>query len=94
MWTHQGKLNIRWKHACKRYTTEEGLKKGHNKQGSMDEEDNQLYRRPQMTGQARDDDEGTQGSESSPHLPGYVETPVPRVIGTCGCGCDACDFWL
>ena len=28
----------------------------HNKQGSMEEEDKQLYRRPQMTGQARDDE--------------------------------------
>ena len=28
-----------------------------NKQGSMEEEDHQLYRRPQMTGQARDEEE-------------------------------------
>ena len=28
-----------------------------NKQGSMEEEGNQLYRRPQMTGQARDQEE-------------------------------------
>ena len=28
-----------------------------NKQGSMGEEDRQLYRRPQMTGQARDEEE-------------------------------------
>ena len=28
-----------------------------NKQGRMEKEANQLYRRPQMTGQARDDEE-------------------------------------
>ena len=34
-----------------------------NKQGSMEEEDKQLYRRPQMTGQAREEEE-----EESFHL--------------------------
>ena len=29
----------------------------HDKQGSMEEEANQLYRRPQMTGQAREEEE-------------------------------------
>ena len=29
----------------------------HNKQGSMEEYDHQLYRRPQMTGQAKDEED-------------------------------------
>ena len=29
-----------------------------NKQGRMEEEANQLYRRPEMTGQARDEEDG------------------------------------
>ena len=29
----------------------------HNKQGSMEEDDKQLYQRPQMTGQARDEED-------------------------------------
>ena len=36
----------------------DGAERGQrNKQGSMEEEANQLNRRPQMTGQARDEDE-------------------------------------
>ena len=43
---------------CSRDMTETGDERGQrNKQGSMEEEANQLYRRPQMMGQARDEDE-------------------------------------
>ena len=54
---------LRWKDACKRDMTEVGLKgdpveRGQrNKQGRMEEEANQLYRGPQMTGQAREEEE-------------------------------------
>ena len=43
-----------------------GSEKGqHNKQGRIEEGANQLYRRPQMTGQAREDEEQTMcGSDS------------------------------
>ena len=35
-----------------------GVERGqHDKQGRMEEEANQLYRRPQMTGQAKDEEE-------------------------------------
>ena len=54
----RGRPNLRWKDACKRDMTQAGMK-GDNatKQGSMEKEANQLYRRPQMTGQARDEEE-------------------------------------
>ena len=42
-----GRANLRWKDACKRNVTERGQR---IKQGSMEEEANQLYLRPQMTG--------------------------------------------
>ena len=47
----RGRPNLRWKDACKRDMTQSGLK-----QGRMEKEANQLYRRPQMTGQARDEE--------------------------------------
>ena len=54
----RGRPNLRWKDACKRYDRGQC-----NKQGRMEGEANQLYRRPQMTGQARDEEEGWQVQE-------------------------------
>ena len=53
----RGRPNLRWKDACKRETYDTGrVERGQsNKQGRMEEKANQLYRRPQMTGQARDE---------------------------------------
>ena len=54
----RGRPNLWWKDACKRVPplsrgrTERGQ---HNKQGSKEEENKQLYRRLQMSGQARDE---------------------------------------
>ena len=39
--------------------TSQGWRRQHNKQGSIEEWDRQLYRRPQMTGQARDEEDNT-----------------------------------
>ena len=39
--------------------TSQGWRRRRNKQGSMEEEDNQLYQRLQMTGQARDEEDNT-----------------------------------
>ena len=40
-----------------------GVERGqHNKQGRLEEEANQLNRRPQMTGQSRDEEEQLQSS--------------------------------
>ena len=50
----RGRPNLRWKDAFKRDMTEVVQ---HDKQGRMEVEANQLYRRPQMTGQAREEDE-------------------------------------
>ena len=59
MWTYQenngGRSNLRWKDACKRELTEAGSKEDNAKR--MEEEANQLHRRPQMTGQAREEDD-------------------------------------
>ena len=54
----RGRPNLRWKDACKRDMTEAGLKEDNatNKE-SMEEENKQSYRGPQMTGQARDKEE-------------------------------------
>ena len=44
--------------------TQAGLKEDNaNKQGRMEEEANQLYRRPQMTGQARDEEKEDEEEE-------------------------------
>ena len=42
---------------CKRDIIEARLKEDNATNGRMEEEANQLYRRPQMTGQARDEEE-------------------------------------
>ena len=53
--------NIIWKDACKRYIDRGGVERQqHNKQDRMEEEANHLYRRPQMTGQAREEEERMQ----------------------------------
>ena len=52
-----GRPNRRWKDACKG-DDRSGVERGQdNKQGRMEEEANQLYRRPQMTGQAREEED-------------------------------------
>ena len=56
----RGRANLRWKDACKRDMPCTGcrVKRGQrNKQDKMEKEANQLYRRPQMTGQARDEED-------------------------------------
>ena len=55
----RGRPNLRWKDACKRDMTQAGsVERGQcNKQGRMEKQANQLYLRPQMTGQARDEEE-------------------------------------
>ena len=54
----RGRPNLRWEDECKRYMTEAGVERQQrNKQGRMEEEANQLYRRPHITGQARDEEE-------------------------------------
>ena len=59
----RGRPNLRWKDACNlqerhdRGGSERGQHDNHLKQGRMEEEANQLYRRPQMTGQAREEEE-------------------------------------
>ena len=52
----RGRPNLRWKDACKRDMTVSERRQD-NKQGSMEEYDHQLFRRPQMTGQAREEEE-------------------------------------
>ena len=54
--------NLRWADACKRDVTRNGVEsRQHNKQDIMEEEAyQQLYRRPQMTGQAREEEDWTQ----------------------------------
>ena len=49
--------NIRWKDVCRRDDIGGAERGQNNKQGRMAEEDHQLYRRPQMTGQAREEEE-------------------------------------
>ena len=56
-----GKMRERERERCDRGGSEKGQRK---KQGSMEEEDHQLYRRPQMTGQAREEEED--GNSSKP----------------------------
>ena len=53
----RGRPNLRWKDACKRDMTEVGLKEDKTTNGSMEEYHHQLYRRPQMTGQAREEED-------------------------------------
>ena len=53
----RGRPNLRWKDACKRDDRGVAERGQRNKQGRMEEEANQLYWRPQMTGQARDEEE-------------------------------------
>ena len=53
----RGRPNLRWKDACKRDMTQAGLKEDNAINGRMEKEANQLNRRPQMTGQARDEEE-------------------------------------
>ena len=53
----RGRPNLRWKDACKRDMTDGSERGQDNKQGSMEEYHHQLYRRPQMTGQAREEEE-------------------------------------
>ena len=48
----RGQPNIRWKDACKRDMTEVGLKEDKTTNRAA----NQLYWRPPMTGQARDEE--------------------------------------
>ena len=60
----RGRPNLSYKYVCKRDMTQAGLKEEihqrgqRNKQGSMEKEDNQLNRRHQMTGQARNEEDG------------------------------------
>ena len=49
----RGRPNLRWK---ERHDTSGSERGQHVKQGSMEEYDHQLYRRPQMTGQAREEE--------------------------------------
>ena len=51
----RGRPNLRWKDACKRDMTEAGLREDNTT--NRKEENSQLYRRPQMTGQATDEEE-------------------------------------
>ena len=54
----RGRPNLRWKDVRKIWQRRGQKFRGQrNKQGSMEEEDHQQYRRPQMTGQARDEEE-------------------------------------
>ena len=54
----RGRPNLRQKDACRQRFYRGGTERGqHNEQGSMEEVAKQLYRRPQMTGQARDEEE-------------------------------------
>ena len=50
----RGRPNVIWKYAYKRGMIQAWLKEDNvrNKQGRMEDEANQPYRRPQMTGQA------------------------------------------
>ena len=53
----RGRPNLWWKDAPKREYGIAGAERGqHNKQGSMDEEDKQLYRRLRMAREARDEE--------------------------------------
>ena len=52
----RGRPNLRWEDVWQSDIYKGRAERGqHNKQGSMEEEANQLYRRPQMTGQAKDE---------------------------------------
>ena len=51
----RGRPNLRWTDAWKRRGGAERTQR--NTQGRMEEEANQLYRRPEMTGQAREEEE-------------------------------------
>ena len=63
----RGRPNLRWKFACKRAMTQAGLKEDNATNGRMEKEANQLYRRPQMTGQARDEEEEWQDRGKGNH---------------------------
>ena len=54
----RGRSNLGWKDVCKRDMTHRVERGQSNKQGIMEEEANQLYRRPEMTGQAKDEEDG------------------------------------
>ena len=47
----RGRPNLRWKDGCERDMTGRVERGQRNKQGKMEKEANELYRRPQMTGQ-------------------------------------------
>ena len=59
-----------------RWRASQGWRSQHNKQGRMEEEANQLYRRPQMTGQASDEeDNATNMAKRRKKLINYTGDP-------------------
>ena len=53
----RGRPNLRWKEMHARETGQKSERGQYDKQGRLEEEANQLYRRPHMTGQAREEEE-------------------------------------